>query len=132
MKRFFARFVVVSTIALLADSSFADEKSWGDLAGRIRVVGKPQTRPGDESLLVDAKTSGLANVAIYLIERRDSKTPVHPSYERTAKSKVKLTMKNGRFDPHMLLIRTSQTMVQENRDGRAHNARIMFFSNTPM
>ncbi len=41
-------------------------------------------------------------------------------------------MRDGRFVPRILLLRTTQTMTHHNRDKVGHNAKIDFFYNPPM
>ena len=52
---------------------------------------------------------GLANMFITLHEKRVT-PPVHPSYEKTAEATVPLDIKNGRYQPHSLVLRTGQTL----------------------
>jgi hypothetical protein len=134
-------------IHFLIASVQADEPSWGHLSGRFLFDGKPpepRTIPvtsdkkafgptvKGESLLVHPKSRGLANVVVYICPKQGETLPVHPSYAKTAEAKVKLAMSKGRFEPHVLLLRTSQTMVQENDDPVPHQAKIHFFDNAPM
>lgn len=131
-------------IPLLATS---EDTLWGDLSGRFvfdgaapppktiridRDVAELGTSILDESLIVQPKNLGIANVVLYLIPPKQDELPVHPSYEATADAKIPFAMKDGRFDPHILLIRTSQKMLQENKDKVGHNANISFFNNAPM
>ena len=71
----------------------------------------------DEDLLVDAK-GGLAN-AVIMLKTKD--VAVHPGYESSAKDKVVLDNKNCRFEPHVLVVRTSQTLLLKNSDPTGHN-----------
>ncbi|MBP61450.1 MAG: hypothetical protein CMJ62_07975 [Planctomycetaceae bacterium] len=48
-----------------------------------------QTSPGDESLIVNRQTRGLANVIVFLYQKRDSDPPpIHPSYDESAITKL--------------------------------------------
>lgn len=85
----------------------------------------------NESLIVNAKNRGIANIAVYLAPSTTSVLKVHPMYDRTADAKVELQMKHGRFLPRILLMRTSQVMNQVNKDSIGHNAKIDFFDNSP-
>ena len=125
----------------------AKEKEWGDLEGRFVFDGVPPDREQltvnkdsslfplpifDESLLVNMENRGLANVVLYLLPKRGQPLDIHATYESKTKSKVKLAMDSGTFKPHIVLLRTTQTMVQTNQDSVAHNARIDFINNSPM
>ncbi len=108
---------------------------WGDLRGQFVYDGPPPVpKPIDtgrhpdrdyfaglklheESLLVD-KGGGLANVLVWAL---DTGGKAHPDYAKDAKAKVRLTARGGRFEPHVLPLRTSQTLVLSNADRVAMN-----------
>jgi hypothetical protein len=110
---------------------------WGDLKGRFVYDGKPPapkkvdlTRQRDrayfeevgiedESLVV-AKDGGLANVLVYLTS---PDVEVHPDYRKTADARVACTVKDGRFEPHVLAVRAGQTLVLSNAEVVADNVR---------
>ena len=141
-------FVIVLTSAgMLPFVAASEETEWGHLKGRFTYDGDPPKPKShsiskdvaefghaidDESLLVNEENGGIANILIYLLPRDSEPLAIHPSYAPTEKSKVELTMKDGRFEPHILLLRTTQTMLQRNRDSVGHNAKIDFLHNTPM
>jgi len=79
----------------------------------------------DESLLVDEK-GGIANGIIML---KTKNVPVAPSYEATANAKVELDNKNCRFEPHVAVVRTTQTLQLKNSDPIGHNSKIDPFNN---
>ena len=127
-------------IVLVAASAGAE---WATLTGRIVYGGKPPApapivptkdesvcgmhKLYDEGLLVNAN-GGLANAAIVLMTKN---VPVNPEYEKTAKDKVVLDNKGCRFEPHVLVVRTSQTLVLKNSDPApvSHNTKIDPFKN---
>ena len=79
----------------------------------------------DESLLVDAKTRGIANVIAYLYVRgADKKPAVHPSFSKTAKAEVKIANTGCRFEPRMVLLRSTQTLLVQNPDSVGHNTKM--------
>jgi RNA polymerase sigma factor (sigma-70 family) len=114
---------------------------WGDLRGRFVFDGPPPApKPIDtsrhpdrdyfaglglheESLLVD-KGGGLANVLVYSLGTGGK---AHPDYAKDAAAKVRLTARGGRFEPHFLTLRTSQTLLLSNAERVAMN----FKYNTP-
>lgn len=129
-----------------ASESTTDAEGWGSLRGRFVFVGaRPEPKelqitsdieycsmhhPRDESLLVNAEGSGLANVVVMLFRTRTEPTPrVHPSYAETAAAKVSLDNQKCRFRPHVLAMRTSQTLEVLNTDDVAHNTKIDTLSN---
>ncbi len=123
-----------------------DAEGWGSLRGRFVFVGpRPEPkelqitsdveycsmhRPQDESLLVNAEGSGLANVVVALFRTRTEPAPrIHPSYAETAAAKVSLDNQKCRFRPHLLAMRTSQILEVLNTDDVAHNTKIDSLSN---
>ncbi len=74
----------------------------------------------DEGLLVDEK-GGIANAVIML---KTKNVPVAPSYADSANAKVELDNKKCRFEPHVAVIRTSQTLDLKNSDPIGHNSKI--------
>ena len=124
----------------------SDDLEWGHLTGRFVYKGDPPPvkmhladkdkaalgdRIPDESLIVNKKNRGIENIIVYLSQKKSDELNVHPSYARSAKSKVEFAMQNGRFVPHVLLLRTSQTMLQRNKDKVGHHAQILLANNTP-
>ncbi len=110
----------------------------GDLVGVIKyngaapAVGKPKgfdpTDPKtdkycvgvagkitDETLLVDAATKGLANVIIYLPKKPKGYSEAAPQ------AAVLFDQKNCQFLPHVLPVRTGQTVKLLNSDMTTHN-----------
>lgn len=133
--------------AVLGDEKHPDQaarkpsgdEQWGHLRGRIRVTGQipppeklviTQNREycGDHNLqdesLVVGDHQGLANVFVFLYEkRREKQEPaIHPDYQATEKEPVTLDNVNCRFAPHALCLRTSQPLIAKNSDPVGHNA----------
>lgn len=114
----------------------ASRAQWGNLKGKfvydgtaptptkltvekdVEVCGKHNLVAED---LVVGADGGLANVIVYL-RTRDAKE--HPDYAQAGSSKVDFDNKNCRFEPHVLAIRTSQTLVLKNSDPVAHNSNV--------
>ena len=122
-------------VVLLAMSAHAAE--WGTLTGRIVVDGKPpKEEPIDtagkdpqactkeklvnEGLLVDAK-GGLANAVIMLTTKNPA---VDPDLMKNATGNVELDYKNCRFEPHVEVVLTTQTLLLKNSDPVSHNSKI--------
>lgn len=137
----------LTVLILLAGQTNAEEPAWGRLSGRFLFEGTPPAAKRievtkdreffaefplrDESLLVDPKSRGVTNLLVYLLPEKGKPLPVHPSYDRSAKATVELSMQKGRFEPHVVLLRTSQTLLQRNDDEAAHSANIRFLRNPP-
>lgn len=118
--------------------------TWGDLTGKF-VYDGPEPMPArlaitkdeqvcgkhnliDESLIVDPSSKGLKNVVIFLA---DKKAAVHPDFEATAEDKVKFDNDHCRFEPHILPLRTSQTLEIHNSDPLAHNSNLTPLGDRP-
>ena len=105
---------------VLADGNVAPLKllvTKGDAAAKDSAVCAAQDVP-DESLVVDAKTGGIANVVVYL-QKKPAK--VHPELAKSKAPTVVFDQKGCRFLPHVLLVRTDQEVTVLSGDAVAHN-----------
>ena len=115
--------------ATLAEIAAAEEQ-WGDLMGEFIYDGEPPTAnmiavnlPGvapfpDESLIVDKKTGAIANVVVHLQATANKPVrPIHPDYEEVALANPDaiLNVLATGFDPHILLMRNTQSIVVKNK-----------------
>lgn len=130
-------------LAASASVSAAQAAEWGSLKGRFVYDGDAPTplklnvnkdvavcskhAPVDESLVVGSD-GGLGNVLIYV--RSKKKLDVHPDYQQEADAKVSLDNKGCRFEPHIALMRTSQTLEIKNSDPVGHNTKADCVKNT--
>ena len=120
-------------IAGLGLSAHAAE--WGTITGRIVYDGKsPELKPlvvdkdqavcganrPDESLEVGSG-GGLKNALVWL---RTDGVEVAPEYEASAKEPVVLDNSKCRFEPHVLVMRTSQVLKIKNSDTAGHNTKL--------
>jgi hypothetical protein len=128
---------VMCGVAMLV-GEHASAADWGTLTGRFVVDGaapkpvpieptKDQEVCGkhklfEEGLLVDAK-GGLANAVIMLKTKLDAKD-VNPEYANTSSEKVRLDNKGCRFEPHVAVLRTTQTLALHNSDPVSHNTKV--------
>ncbi len=133
----------VAIIAAWAGVASAQE--WGDLTGTFVFKGAAPTAAKinvdkdpqfcglhplvDEAVVVNKENGGLANVAVYLMDA--TKPKIHPDYDKEAKAEIVVDNQNCRFEPHMLGIRTGQTLLIGNKDPIGHNTKADFFGNTP-
>ena len=127
--------VISACIALAAVPAQAAE--WGDLHLKFKYDGEPpeprtweadkdvvvcgKTKLLDESLLVDKKSRGIANVVVMLLKPQDGEVLVHESYETSAAEPAKIVSRNYRFEPHVLVMRTTQPFHCDNLDPIGHN-----------
>ena len=130
-----------ATVAALAASAVhADE--WGTIKGKfvfggaaptvvelkadkdVEVCGKHKLLA--EELVVSAD-KGVANVVVFV---RDKGVKVHPDLA-TPGDKVVLDNKDCRFDPHVAVVRTGQTLVIKNSDTVGHNSNVATIKNSP-
>ena len=128
----------VAVAALLSQSSVtpsASAQQWGTLKGKfvfdgpapapvaLRIDKDPEcckVKHNDESVQV-AADGGLANVVLYV---RTPKVAVHPDYEKTAKDDVVLDNKTCHFEPHIVVVRLTQTLLIKNTDTCGHNTNV--------
>jgi plastocyanin len=128
---------ILASLALaLLVAAVARAAEWGTLSGRFVFDGKPPVfKPipptkdievcgkheiPDEGLVV-GKDGGIANVAVML---KTANPDVAPSYESGANEQVVLDNKDCRFQPHMAVVRTSQTLALKNSDPMGHNSKL--------
>lgn len=140
------RLQLTLAMALLAAATGAAHgQTWGDLTAKFVFDGKaPAPKPVDvnkdqafcgkhglvdETLVVNPKNGGIANVVVYLMPSAGAKVTAHPDYAKTAKDDVHVNNKNCRYDPHVVVMRTSQTLVIGNPDPIGHNSKGDLFSN---
>jgi hypothetical protein len=141
------RFALTSLLAVLCLClSSVTAAEWGDLTGKFIYDGAPpEPKPllidadveefgklglVDESLVVDKKTGGIANIIVYI---RTKDVEIHPDYAKNVEKVVKFDNKNGRFVPHVLpLWLEQQTLCLCNSDKVPHNSNLQPFDDTPI
>lgn len=136
--------ILLAACGFLLTDSLAAQESWGTLKGKFLWAGTiPQPQPlvierdaevcgsqglTDESLLVNQKNRGVANVVIWLESR--SSVPIHPDLE-AARTAVKLDNRRCRFEPRVAVLRTGGVLQLVNSDPVAHNAAVYLKRSTP-
>lgn len=135
-------------LATIVTGGAVQAADWGDLSLTLTYDGAPpeakkldankdQAVCGkmplfDESLVVNSKNKGLANVVVTLYLKPGSAKPaVHPDYEKTAKDEVVMDNLGCRFEPHITILRSTQTLVLQNSDPIAHNIKADLLNNPP-
>jgi len=134
LKNYTQRIGAVASVALLLMAGTAAAAEWGTLTGRLVFDGKApaaatvdtskdpncKVKLTDEGLVVDDK-GGLAN-AVIMLKTKD--VPVAPEYEKSAGDSVELDNKDCRFQPHVAVVRLSQTLLLKNSDPTGHNSNL--------
>ncbi|MDX1945144.1 MAG: hypothetical protein SFU86_07040 [Pirellulaceae bacterium] len=139
--------LLLSTLLVTAFATLAPAQEWGDLEATFKLKGdfEPKKITPDKDVavctkvklveqnwVVDPATKGIANIAVYfLLTPTGKKPPVHPDYAKTAQDKIVLDNLNCKYIPHVLNLRTSQTLVLKNSDPVGHNMKADFFANVP-
>jgi len=116
------------------DAATAPTGPWGHITGRFVLDGNFPSLPplpisrdrttlgestADESLVVDSKTLGIANVGIYV---RTKDVAVHPDYAKTASKGQSLQFKGPAIHPRLIPVRVGQPVIAKNANVVAHNA----------
>jgi Polysaccharide lyase family 4, domain II len=95
----------------------------GDKDREVCVVNPPHP---EETLIVDAKTKGIANIVVYL---KKAPSKIHPALKASKVKTVVFDQKNCRFEPHLLLVRTDQEVLVKSDDPINHNTHTHPFRN---
>jgi hypothetical protein len=85
----------------------------------------------DESLLVNQANNGISNLVVWLSVEGPYPQP-HPMYAVNANADVSLDASTCRLEPHVTLVRTSQTLVLRNAEPYATNLCIDSVRNHPV
>ena len=131
---------VALAVGLASSAAAAD---WGNLKGQFIFDGKAPEAAKidtskeplcskhevlDEQLIVDEKSKGIKDVVIYVSSK---KVKVHPDYEKDAKATVVMDNKHCRFEPHIAVLRVSQTLELHNSDPFSHNSNLAPLGDVP-
>lgn len=81
--------------------------------------------------IVAGKGGELSNVVMYLLPAIGSKVPVPADVLSGLPKEVVLDNAKCRFEPHVTVLHTSQTLVIGNKDPFGHNAKLDLFANGP-
>ena len=147
MKRRSVRNAVWVNLVVAVTSAVTCAADWGSLKGRFVLDGplpeQPKLQinkdvefcgkhePRSEKLVVHRENRGIANVVIWLDIKPGEKVAIHPSYDEAATAQIKLANKGCRFDPHICVLRTGQTLLIENPDQVDHNTAAGLDKNDP-
>jgi len=119
-------------------------EGWGNFKGKIVVDGKvpaaaklditkDQAVCANENMvnqeIVVGKEGGLQYACVFLYLKRGAEPPaVHADYAKTANDVIVLDNLKCRFEPHVIALRTSQTLRLKNSDPVGHNSKIDSFN----
>ena len=140
---------LITGVCLLGCLAAPAWSEWGSLSGRFVYDGPApaaqrvnvtkdvefcgKCNPMDESLVVNPDNRGIANVVVALHVAAGQAYPQpHPQYDATARDDVQLSNVGCRFQPHVVLLRTTQTLVIGNQDQVGHSTKIDAVANSPV
>ena len=83
----------------------------------------------NESLVVDPKTNGIADVFVFL--KKISSSKIAPALKHSKQKQLIFDQKGCRFFPHAVFLRTDQAIIVKSDDNCAHNTHIYPFRNQP-
>ena len=132
--------------SLGATNAVAQE--WADLKMTFVYDGKaPAPKPVDaskdplcledgnkivtENMVVNATNGGIRYIALSLDVKDASKLKIHPDLAKAPADKVLLDNVKCIFVPHVVVMRSGQTLEVKNSDKTGHNANFGFFKNAP-
>jgi hypothetical protein len=75
---------------------------------------------------VNPDNQGIANICLYI---RKAPKKIHPDLAKSSTPDVVFDQVNCRFTPHLLILRTDQTILVQNGDSFNHNTRTAPFVN---
>ena len=137
--------LVAALAIMLATMTTATAADWGTLKGKFVLDGDPGDPAAlnvnkdvefcgkhslvDESIVV-ADGGALSNVFVYVYLKRGGKIDIHPDLAEPSSEPVVLDNKGCRFEPHVALLRTGQTLEVRNSDkGIGHNTNFTLLKN---
>lgn len=133
----FRLMILAALMSVVMQAGTADAQGWGRLRGRVVYDGQPpapepiianpalgNVNVRDESLVV-GRDGGLKNVVVYLhLKSKAPPPPIHPDLAEAAKQPVAFNTARGRFDPHIALVQSNQSVIFNNLDPIAYNVNV--------
>lgn len=134
-----------SLLLTLFCATTSSAQEWANLTGRFVYDGAPPPRKElqlstttresyelpaefklyDESLVVDPKTKGIANIAVFAApESAKAKMPVHPEILSALSAAHQVEILEMAFKPHLSIMHIDQTLVMSNSDVNSHVPKI--------
>ncbi|WP_010585045.1 cupredoxin domain-containing protein [Schlesneria paludicola] len=149
MTKLFSRALAAAIVAAAVTFAPSADAQWGNLKGQILLDGDiPKIAPlvaqgdvaakdsavcaaqivPDEKLVVDPETKGIANIVVYLAKKP---AKVHPDLAASKDKEILFDQKGCRFLPHVMIVRTDQSVRVKSDDAVAHNTHTNPIKNTP-
>ncbi|MFM8283739.1 MAG: hypothetical protein ACKOCW_09305 [Planctomycetaceae bacterium] len=135
--------IMLATGIVVTCLGIARADDWGTISGRFVYAGaKPTVSDikadkdvevcGKHKLvseeLVVGDTGGIANVVVFV---RDKDVKIHPDLAASKGATVTLDNKDCRFQPHVAVVQTGQSLVLKNSDTVGHNSNVATIKNSP-
>lgn len=133
----------IALFAMIAASSPAQAQETGTLRMTFKLKGKAdQAKPivpnvdqafcglkviPDETLIVNPDNNGIKNVIVFVYTSRRGGTKL-PKMDLKPETHI-LANENCRFEPHVVIAKTGDTIKVTNPDKVGHNANFQFFNN---
>lgn len=137
--------LVVVVLVILASSATSVAADWGTLKGRFVLDGDAGTSAAInvnkdteycgkhnlvEEIIVAGENGALSNVFVYLYLKSRKTVDIHPDLAEPSTEAVVLDNIGCRFEPHVALLRTGQTLEVRNSDsGVGHNTNFTLLKN---
>lgn len=133
--------IQLASVLVLLGANIASAQ-WGSLKGQFLLDGKAPEAAAinadkdtptcgkcalkQETLVVNPANNGIRDIVITLspAKGKEKDVKVHPDYEKDAAANVTIANQCCRFEPHIVLLRTSQTLQITNPDPVAHNSNV--------
>jgi hypothetical protein len=135
-------------VGVVTATGSAADGQWASLRGRVVYDGQPPAARKihvekdvevcgkyeliEERLVVNSENHGIKNVIVMLSLARGEATEIHESYRATETGEVLLESLHCRFEPHVSLLRTTQTLKIRNSDPKGDNVKIDVLKNLPI
>jgi len=131
--------VVLGVLVGLVPQAWAEE--YGNFEGQFVLEGEAPPQPvpvkvgvpmcvagigQDESVIVNPKSKGIANIFVYLAK---APAPINPALQASKTPEVVFDNMGCRFVPHAAVVRTDQKVRFTNSDGTPHNIHTYTFGN---
>ena len=139
--------LAAATLFLAAGAETSLAQKYGNLSGQVIYDGEAPELPPivpaqngeicinfnlkDESLMVDPKSKGIANVVVTLYPDTGQRVRIHRNYNKLARKPVVMSNVRCRFEPRVAVLWTKRELELANGDPTDHNMFALPFVNDP-
>lgn len=137
-----------AAVSLLCGNLATAADQWGNIEGQfvldgeipvikpLIVKGDPAVKDAkvcaaedlpDDSLHVNPDNKGIANICLYI---RKAPKQIHPDLKASTEKEIVFDQVGCRFIPHLLIVRTDQTVLVKSGDPISHNTHTNPFKNS--